>query len=1615
MHRFFITLLLGFCCIGGILGFSALSARAATCDITSTTTIDQVYVDGNSCDTLNLIGGGGITVTWDGPINLAGAGMIQITSGTTFFDGSLALDSSDSLLVESTGILTHATGSVDGLNISASSLTIQAGGRIDTDGAGCQGGYGGTPGEGGYGPNLVTGVCEINGAGAGVYQLGGAGYGGTGGTGYYSNRGGVRYGTSTSPTYLGSGGAAEYSPQRGGNGGGYIRLAITGTLENNGSISANGTAGTPANGGGGSGGSVYIQAGSLIGSGYISANGGNGQSGSGAGGGGRIALYTGSRTFSIDNITVSKGIPGIGVMWNIDQADGSVYLLDRYSDDGAGSVTVLHGFDISNDLDLTRDTITIEEGTNILCRSGLVSITIRATTFEDRGSNWNCTPSTLRTVDVSSTHLNVNNALWSFQSASSVQLTADVNASTTGVAFSFSSATSVILSSPSWEFGVASSTWNAPAPGSVVTFDFDPTDLVFTQFHLLTGPSAIDQLSRWVFPDGIGLTLASSTIITNVSSTLASLSIDENSALSADRTGCEGGYGGLDSSGYGPNLTTGLCELGAAGAGLDDLGGASYGGRGSTGYFAGKSGALYGLSAAPLDVGSGGASEFPNQRGGNGGGRMRLRVTGTVNVDGVLSADGGIGVGNGGGGSGGSLFLQASNLTGSGTISADGGDGLDAGGGGGGGRLAVLYSASTFLPAHVTVSPGVAGARTGLSREVQAGSAYLLDRYTDDGSGNMILLSGFEVDSSFDGSRGSILIRPSTQVHCASTLTSIDISTNSFIDQGSLWSCSSSLLTALTVSSSAMSVQDASWSFTAPSSVRMIGSSSIATRGSLFSFDSATSVSLLTPEWDPGSASSTWNVPAGGAVVTFDFSSSSVTLTQFHLNTGISNSERQSRWVFPDGIALSFASSTINANVSTTLASLSLDENSSLTATGSGCEGGYGGPDSSGYGPNLTTGQCELGAAGAGLDDLGGAGYGGAGGDGWFTARGGAEYGVSTTASYLGSGGAAEFSPGRGGNGGGRIGIVSTGSVTIDGSIHASGTRGVINGGGGSGGSVSIRASSINGSGYISANGADGYDASGGGAGGRISLVYQSVGTFDVSHAVALKGLKGSRDNGNLRDGTDGTVYTLRLNTSPSVPSSLGPTALVNGSATGTSSPILHFSLSDPDGSDTVKYQVQIDDSSDFSSPLVDYTSALVAQGSTSFQVGQSAGSGVYNITSSSTLPNGSYYWRVRAIDGSDAISSYAVARGGAVAFVVDGTPRMVSFERSSGAGLENVSATSIRIVLDQVHFEDVTVAYAASSTTSTASGSGTDFTLASGTATIAAGQTSTTISLSIVNDTSVESSEVVVIELSSPTNASLGATTTYTYVIEDDDVPVTSPSRGGASNDGFGGYGSVLPPSTIFSITGATSTVSTIAPTPPSPLVPSQPFLPVETVLNPSDVEILIDGTNGSRDFSEEERVRALIVKDALEFRLVLKEEDAVSLTNFVVYGISPQTRSLGSGERHAVIRDLMQTQGTTHILAKDMERVVRGLIPVYRNVRIEQQQLRRVRQTFLTIYGHDPDFRNERENLAWNTLMYRLRFPRDLGREREGINAFRRLFRRDPQDPFQWAVVRVLGYVKR
>ena len=249
-------------------------------------------------------------------------------------------------------------------------------------------------------------------------------------------------------------------------------------------------------------------------------------------------------------------------------------------------------------------------------------------------------------------------------------------------------------------------------------------------------------------------------------------------AVSAD------GMGPSDGIGSGGNLNS------TGGGG----GNAGYGGASG----AGAAGGLWVSDSltAPQQRGSRGGNGFNQGSGGNGGGSLRLNVTGSLRVDGRISADGITATNlNSGGGSGGSVVLSAKVISGNGVISASGGAGNNVGGGGGGGRIAILYNTNLYtgiVAAHGGIGSNAGGAGTIYTTSNMNGqglfSQLILDNAGAQG-GYTPLSTGIPFNINLTITGGAILTNsPSSTVTLA----------NLFIGSNSTWlvySLSSQILT----------------------------------------------------------------------------------------------------------------------------------------------------------------------------------------------------------------------------------------------------------------------------------------------------------------------------------------------------------------------------------------------------------------------------------------------------------------------------------------------------------------------------------------------------------------------------------------------------------------------------------------------------------------------------------------------------------------------------------------------------------------------------------------------------------------------------------------------------
>lgn len=113
-----------------------------------------------------------------------------------------------------------------------------------------------------------------------------------------------------------------------------------------------------------------------------------------------------------------------------------------------------------------------------------------------------------------------------------------------------------------------------------------------------------------------------------------------------------------------------------------------------------------------------------------------------------------------------------------------------------------------------------------------------------------------------------------------------------------------------------------------------------------------------------------------------------------------------------------------------------------------------------------------------------------------------------------------------------------------------------------------------------------------------------------------------------------------------------------------------------------------------------------------------------------------------------------------------------VSFNTTGVTIIESVSSTMFKVTLSAPSVFTVTVDYATGGGSATA---GSDYSVLNGTLTFAPGETNKTLNLAISNDALVEPNETLLINMSNPANAILGAYPTATVTILDDDPPLIS------------------------------------------------------------------------------------------------------------------------------------------------------------------------------------------------------------------------------------------------
>jgi hypothetical protein len=471
------------------------------------------------------------------------------------------------------------------------------------------------------------------------------------------------YGDLRHPVDLGSAGGSNGCASTGAAGGA-IKI-VAPTLNNNGTISANGGSSYPfcgsAYGTGSSGGSIWIEASSINGiSGIIRANGGDAAGGHymGYGGsGGRIAVYYDSGTY---DLTSKAHIQAFGAYGgNVGYAGaGSIFIDNRLDSLENGTLYINNNGHNGKDSGIMGvgphvfDLISIKEYGHL--RFADPNVVVDLTTGGEDAISADGTA-----------NLSVSGLI-------RLPATFNIKKFTLNVIGDYEGAGNLTVGEPSGVAGrliLYAYTAKRHPMARYNTYSFDNLTVEATggiSLYSYVGDPASNNDNDPTGANDYGVIL----------DTAGTLDIKA------------GGFIEADTKGY-PAST---------GAGVEG----SYGGYGN-------SGAPYGSMYQPVDLGSGGGrnnSAYTSP----GGGAIKIMAD-TLNIDGVISTNGGSTYPTGGsaygtGSAGGSIWITANSLTGtSGLVRANGGDasgGHYFGRGGSGGRIAIYYNDSTFDAADRT-------------------------------------------------------------------------------------------------------------------------------------------------------------------------------------------------------------------------------------------------------------------------------------------------------------------------------------------------------------------------------------------------------------------------------------------------------------------------------------------------------------------------------------------------------------------------------------------------------------------------------------------------------------------------------------------------------------------------------------------------------------------------------------------------------------------------------------------------------------------------------------------------------------------------------------------------
>ncbi len=1071
--------------------------------VTSTSNISNTFTSLNSAGTFSIPRG--VVTTTNMTIS---GGTMTLSNFTTTTPLSLTT------LTMTGGTLTHAantTAQTHTVNIAATTLTMSSTSTISADGLGYTGG---TLGGNGNGPGPGIGNVDLYGSGGG--------HAGNGGTG--TSAGGTGYCTLTDVGTMGSSGGGGNNSSVGGDGGGLILLNISGTATVAGTITADG--GTPGTyGGGGGGGGIKITADTIAGTptSLTATGAAAGTSTGGAGGGGCIQLvYTTANSLSASTVYASSAMTAGAGTTGVDGGPGVIFVKQSAAPNGdlvvkntatiepAGAAiditsptsinnlylgfasTTFSGVTVNTSLTFSNGSVLrVAAGNSFTLDPSITSMTHTGTSTFPLLYILGTLNATGLSNFASTTLMFPSGGTWNnastFTSNGDTSTTLNSTVSITNPFTSLNSAGTFSLPS-----GVATTTDMIVSGGTMTLSNFTTTTPLSVSTFTMTGGTLTHSANT-----------TTQTHVVNVSAT--TLTMSSTSTISADSLGYTGGAINTTGNGLGPGVGI-VANYGGGGA---------HAGNGGVGVAAGGSEYCTYTDVETMGSGGGGGN---GTGGGDGGGLIILTASGTATLRGTLTADGSVGGTYGGGGAGGGIKVTADTIAGIPTgITATGAAGGTASTGtGGGGCVQLLYttanslSASTlYASATTTVSsagtgkdggPGVifvkqstadagdlliknasleaAGATTDITSPTTIDNLYISYASTT--------FSGVTVSSSITFTSGTVRVASGNSFTLGPSVTSL--TKTGTVTIPSLYILGTLNATGLTnFSSTTLTVlgggtwnNASTFTSNADTTVTMVRSSTVSNTFTSFSSSGALTVTQ----------------GASFPITDLTITAGTVTLNNFTTSTAL-----------PIGGTLSVTGGTLTHTANTSsqthvlnvsAGTITIGASGTVSANGKGFSGGAA-SSGSGQGPGGGVGNATAG---------GGGGYGGIGSTGTGGGAGGAAYCTVTNVERIGSGGGARTT-GVGGAGGGLIILDASGTVTISGTVAATGSNGTILGGGGSGGGVKIRGAVVAGTpASLTAIGGNGATNGGGGGGGCVQVAYTT--SNSIATATLTKGTGGA-------------------------------------------------------------------------------------------------------------------------------------------------------------------------------------------------------------------------------------------------------------------------------------------------------------------------------------------------------------------------------------------------------------------------------------------------------------------------------------------------------------------------